>query len=263
MTAVRVCACIRGMEEPEFDDLSFETTEFEPTEWDLAMSIGLRVDVESDREALDELADAMLVWAADSTLDPLTDEAMIRLWDDELEADIRTGLNRVGAIDAEWSAAASRAITDLDATRGRSQIAREVVRHLAMQLGNADQPLFACLCCIDDVLDTLEPGARRERARRAAILARRNAAVPADELRAAAGQAGATDPVLLLGTRERREAVRRRLARLGRLGSTSMPALSAELTEIGAEALPEPAEDDVWRELCSWMLVDAARPDLN
>jgi hypothetical protein len=54
-----------------------------------------------------------------------------------------------------------------------------------------------------------------------------------------------------------------RLARLGRLGSASMPDLAAELTAIGAEPLPAAADDDVWRELCTWVLSDAAQPELN
>jgi hypothetical protein len=246
------------MDVPELDELTFR-----PTTWDLAMSIGLIAEPETDRGALAELADAMLVWADETLLDSLTDAALPRLWDGEIEAAVREGLVRV-AEKPEWSAAASEAIEALDGDSGRSEIAREVVRHLAMQLGQADQPFFACLCCIDDGLETVEPSARREEARRAAVLARRNADISDTELRAAISQLGSTDPVEALGTPERREAVRRRLARLGRLGSTSMPALAAELTKVGAEPLPAvPAEDDVWVELCTWMLEDAAAPDLN
>jgi hypothetical protein len=246
------------METPELDELTFE-----PTDWDLAMSIWLMVDEDSDRAALDELADAMLVWAKEETLDELTKDALAHLWEEELEEAIREGLTRASA-DPEWSRAASRACQALDEHGEDSEIAHETVRHLAMQLGQEDQPFFACLCCIDDGLETVEPSAKREQARRAAVLARRNADISDSELHAAISQLGATDPADALGTPERREAVRRRLARLGRLGASSMPALAAELTRIGAEPLPAAAsDDDVWIELCTWMLADAATPDLN
>jgi hypothetical protein len=235
---------------------------FEPTAWDLAMNIGLRVDPETDRAALDELADAMLVWASDDVLEPLTDVSLLRLWDGELESMIREGLEHL-ASRPDWSAAAQAAIEALDRDAGSSEVGREVIRHLAMQLGQADQPLFACLCCIDEQLEATDVPARREPALRAALLARRNACVTTAELHAAAGRLGTADPVVLLATTERREAVRRRLARIGRLGSSSMPALSAELTRIAAEPLPAAADDDVWRELCTWMLSEAVMPEQN
>jgi hypothetical protein len=249
------------MDIADLDELDDDFT-FEPSGWDLAMSIGLGVQPESDRDALDELADATLVWADEDVLAPLIGEAARRLWDSDLEASVREGLAQL-ADKPDWSAAAAVAVEDLDARAGRAEVAREVVCHLAMQLGQADQPFCACLCCIDEELERLEPHARRASARRAALLARRNAAVPDDELQAAMAQVGAVDPVVALGTRERREAVRRRLARLGRLGSASMPALAAELTRIGAERLPPVEEDDVWRELCTWMLAEAAALERN
>ena len=126
------------MDVPELDDLTFK-----PTTWDLAMSIGLMADPETDRDALDELADAMLVWADEKLLDSLTDAALPLLWDSEIEAAVREGLVRL-AEDAEWSEGASESIEALDVDSGRSEIAREVVRHLAMQLGQADQPIL-CL----------------------------------------------------------------------------------------------------------------------
>lgn len=245
------------MEIADLDEIPFE-----PTAWDLALSIGLIVDPDSDREALDELADAMLVWADEDVLTPLADEAVRRLWDSDLQASIREGLVRL-ADEPDWASAASAAVEDLDLKAMRSEIAREVVCHLGMQLGQADEPLLACLCCIDEEVDGHEAPARRQPARRAALLARRNTDIADDELRTAVAQLGATDPVLLLATTGRREAVRRRLARLGRLGSSSMPALAAELTQIGAEPLPAARDDDVWRELCSWMLAEAAAPGQN
>ena len=81
---------------------------WDPTDWDLAMAIALGVEPDSDREALDELADAMLVWA-DEEADRLTPAAVERLWDDELESDIRRGLVRVAGLGADWRRAAARA----------------------------------------------------------------------------------------------------------------------------------------------------------
>ena len=95
-------------------------------------------------------------------------------------------------------------------------------------------------------------------------MARRNAAVPEDELRAALAEVTSRSPVERLGTAERRAAVRARLGRLGELGRESMPALAAELCALAAEPLPSRAEDDdVWEEVCTLLLAGVARPDLN
>ncbi len=72
------------MSEPDFELL--DDFVFEPTPWDLAFSIGIGVDPETDRAALDELADAMLMWAPEPTLERLTGPALDALWDDELAA---------------------------------------------------------------------------------------------------------------------------------------------------------------------------------
>src|SRR5215218_6116179 len=134
------------------DDLDDFT--FEPTAWDLAMSIGVVVEPDSDRAALDELADATLVWAGEDVLAPLIDQAARRLWAGELEASVREGLVQL-AEKPDWSSGAAAAIQELDLKSGRSDVAREVVCHLAMQLGQADQPFCACLCCIDEELEGL------------------------------------------------------------------------------------------------------------
>lgn len=68
---------------------------FEPNGWDMATDMWIRVDPQTDREALDELADAMLVWADEPVLERLTDDALDRIWDDELQTMIRAGLVRL------------------------------------------------------------------------------------------------------------------------------------------------------------------------
>jgi hypothetical protein len=69
---------------------------FEPNCWDLASAIGIGVDPERDPQALDELADAMRVWCEGPELERLTDEAVERVWDDELAGMVREGIVRLG-----------------------------------------------------------------------------------------------------------------------------------------------------------------------
>jgi hypothetical protein len=236
---------------------------FEPTAWDLAFSLGIGVDLEADREALDELADAMLMWAPEPTLERLTTPALDALWDDEIEQWVKEGLARLSADDA-WRQAAVSALAEVERAPRAADVSREVIRCLAMQLGGADHPAFFCLDCINESLRDVEPARRRRFARRAAIVARRNAAVPEDELRQAMGEVTSHSPLERLGTAERRAAVRARLGRLGELGRDSMPELAAELRALAAEPLPaHAADDDVWEEVCTVLLAGVARPDLN
>lgn len=236
---------------------------FEPNGWDFAVDIGIRADPETERPALDDLADAMLVWAQGPELERLTDEAVERVWNGELAGWIREGIVRLAARE-EWKQGAARALGKFDRDPPASDVAREVVRHLAMQLSQDDQPLSLCLLCIEDALGSVAAGARRAHAARVAIVAARNADVPELELREALAGAGRRSPVERLGTRGRREAVRARLGRLGELGAESMPALARELTAIAGESLPERAlDDDVWQLVCVHLLEEVGRPHLN
>ena len=249
------------MSEAELDLL--DDFVFEPTAWDLAFSIGIGVDPEADGAALDELADAMLMWAPEPTLERLTDPALDGLWNDELEGWIREGLVRVAADDG-WERAAAAALAEFERAPRAAEVSREVVRDLAMQLGSADHPVFFCLDCHNESVSRAGPGERRELARRVAIVARRNAAVPEAELREALAGIASGSPTERLGTVARREAVRARLGRLGELGRDSMPALAAELRAIASEPLPARAEnDDVWSEVCTLLLADVAGPERN
>jgi hypothetical protein len=263
MTALLRTALMSSMSESELDLL--DDYLFEPTAWDLAMAIWIGIDEDDDRAALDELADAMLVWAEGPELERLTDEALDRLWIDELEQWIREGLVRVAADkDKDWERAAAAALVEFDRAPRQAEVSREVVRHLAMQLGGTDHPVFFCLDCLAESMSDAEPRGRRELAARAAILARRNAAVPEVEIREALAGAPACSPSERLGTVERRLAVRSRLGRLGELGRDSMPTLAAELRAIAGEPLPERAvDDDVWEVTCAALLTDVARPELN
>jgi hypothetical protein len=249
------------MSEPELDLL--DDFVFEPTAWDLAFSLGIGIDPETDPPVLDELADAMLMWAPEPTLERLTAPALDQLWDDELAGLIRAGLERLAARDG-WEQAATAALREFDRAPQEAKVTREVIRCLAMQVGGEDQPPFFCLDCLDDAAARVAPSERRPLARRAALVARRNAAVPDDELRAVLADVASSSPLARLGTVERRAAVRARLGRLGELGRNSMPTLASELRALAAEPLPARAEDDdVWEEVCTLLLADLARPDLN
>jgi hypothetical protein len=243
----------------EWDELD----DWEPDASSLATAMRLGVEPDSDREALDELADAMLVWA-DSEADRLTPAAIERLWDTELEADIRQGLARVSDLGDEWRRAAGAALAELDRDPRGSAITRAVVQDLAQQLSSRDHPWFFCTGCLEEGLEHAPAESRRELAREVAIVARRDAAVPEAEVAAALAGAVGEPPVERLGTPERRAAVRARLGRIGSLAATSMPILAAELRAIGAEPLAARAvDDDVWSVVCEALLADVARPELN
>ena len=237
---------------------------FEPSAWDLAMCIRLGVEPETDRPALDELADAMLVWADDAESERLTDVAVQRLWSDELGEDIRAGLARVAAQGPEWRRSAVEALAALEQAPREAPVTRAVVQELATHLSSLDHPPFFCTCCIDEALVNVPVEQRREIARGVAIVAVRNVEFTDEELRAAARLVRVEDAVARLATPARRQAVRERLARIGRLARTSMPDLARELEVIGCEQPPErPEDDDVWRELCEFALDRVRRPELN
>ena len=218
---------------------------FEPNGWDMANDIGILVDPETDREALDELADAMLVWADEPVLERLTAEALDRIWSAELQAMVREGLLRLGER-AEWAVGVAAALAEFDCNPVGAEVSREVVRHLAMQLGQEDTPFFFCLDCLDDAISEASLEARRALAVRAAVVAVRNAGGRLD------------------GSPAQRAAVRARLGRLGELGCDSLRALAAELRVIAAEPLPAlPEDDDVWAVVYERLVADRVRADLN
>src|SRR5437867_11737616 len=124
--------------DPTAWDLDDEET-FDPTAWDLAMAIRLGVDPDAHREALDELADAMLVWA-DEEADRLTPAAVSLLWNEELEADIRSGLERVAGRGEEWERAAAEALDEFERDPRQAAITAAVVQDLAAQLSQEDHP---------------------------------------------------------------------------------------------------------------------------
>jgi hypothetical protein len=218
---------------------------FEPTAWDLAFTIGLVPEPETERPALDELADAMLVWMHGPRLEDLTTTAVEAIWSDELEGMIRAGLEQLCEKE-DWRAGAEAALAELAREPRAAEVSREVVRHLAQQLSQADTPVFFCVDCLNEAIRSAPaPEDRRELALRAAIVARRDAAAPRD-------------------VTEQRRAVRRRLGRLADFGRESVPSLARELQTVADEPLPEaPEADDVWAVVQAAELAEVMPPGLN
>ncbi|MFL5928542.1 MAG: hypothetical protein ACJ77E_16545 [Gaiellaceae bacterium] len=246
----------------EFDDIDDELEEFvfEPDAWDFAIEIGMTLDLEPDAAVLEDLSDAMLVWATGPELERLTDGAVEGIWDHELEALVREGIERVGTRDG-WEAAAAAALVEFDRDPRASEVGREIVRYLASQVGGGGYGFVLCLDCLSCGIAAAPRPSRRGLAVRAAIVAARAAAVPDVELRAAVAEAAFRAPAARLATIARRKAVRDRLGYLGRLGARSMPALATELKAIAGEPLPDRAEDDdVWQVACTYLVEREARP---
>lgn len=239
--------------------LDDEEFRFEPTAWDLAVAIGIRAEPENDRGALDELADAMLVWMADGPeLDRLTSEAMSAMWTRQLETMVREGLVSL-CRDEEWRSGAEAALAELDLDPRTAQVSREVVRHLALDLANHDTPFPFCLHCLEEHVRNAPPEERRAIAVQAAVVACRDAAVPRNR-----GESRVAAPGRPVATQERRLAVRRRLGRIARFGRTSIPALAGELQAIAGEPPPDDADtDDVWQVVVTFLLAEVAMPELN
>ena len=216
------------------------------------------------RAALEELGDALLVWAPTETLDQITRRALELVWTPQLERDVRDCVVELEA-DPRYADITARALYELDSDHGGSKLAREFIRQVALQYAHDDLPLF-CLCCIDEAVKNRDGPARRARALEAVAIAAADANVGEAELRGAVRQAGLRPGSLpaLLATDERRAAVRARLERLAQLGVLSVPHLSRELRKVLAEPMPaDPARDAVWAAACDSLAERLLRPALN
>lgn len=248
----------------DLEDLDGDAFEFEPTPDDLALAIGLLPDPESDRVSLEELGDAMLVWAEGPLVDRLASAAVEAIWHVELEGAVADGLRRVASRGDEWAPAAERALAEVEREPKPSPIARAVVERLAMELAYRDVPPFFCLCCIDEMVRASPSNDRRALAVQCAPAAWREADIDEAELTQALSASGLRSAIERLCTTTRRRAVRSRFGRLGVLGRESVPALARELRSIAAESLPaDPRDDDVWLAVATVLLADRARPELN
>jgi hypothetical protein len=239
--------------------------DFPVTAWDLASAMNLEPDP-ADREALAELADAMLVWADDATVLPLTDAAVGRLWTVELSDCISDVLREVAAESKEedWRTAAQQAIHELERVGRRSEIARAVVERFAQEFGHEGVPWTFCIDCLEGEAANSPPEARRAVALRSAVVCGQGDDDLTRELRRELGRSSPTTALERLGTPARRAAARGRLGRIASLGAQSVPTLAGELARIAAEPLPEHAADDeVWCAVCEEVLASSIRADLN
>jgi len=216
------------------------------------------------RRALEELGDALLVWACGETLDEITRRAISLVWTRGLERDVRDCVVELEN-DPRYADITARALYELDTDHGDSKLAREFIRQVALQYAHHDLPFF-CLCCIDEGVKNREGPARRLAALEAVAVAAADAKVDESEVRDALRRAGMRPGSLplLLATDERRAAVRSRLERLARLGVSSVPDLSRELRKILSEPMPrDPGSDAVWGAACGYIAERALSPALN
>ncbi len=204
---------------------------------------------EEDRAVLVPLVDAALVWSEDEAVaEPIIDT----LWRDGLREDLERALAEAAARHAFVARLRPAAEADLAAGPHGSLLARAVIEQGAFELAHGDLHPFHCLLCIEERLVATPEGERRSAVLRVAGIAGRVAGVPPGELRSAIA-ATAADPArgdvaAVLATDERRRLVRSWLENLARLGSRSVPTLSAELGAVVRGPLPAVADDEVWRE---------------
>lgn len=230
---------------------------FVPTPWDIARIVELDCDSCLELEAL---ADAMLMWADDEGSERLTTEAVDAIWSNAVERQVCEGIARAAELGEEWREAAVQAFATFEQSPRRSEVTRAAVQQFAWEIGQEDAPLLFCLCCVDEAIARAPADERRRYAIEVALLAVRDAAIPAHEVAAAL----AASAPARLATDERRLAVRRRLGRLGYHGRDSLRSLAAELERIAAEPLPDdPADDDVWEVVAHGVLAELAQPALN
>ncbi len=234
------------------------------TAWCLAMALELDVDLGEPGPAYGELADAMLVWADNDEVESLSARVLDVVWTPLLGAAIRHALEQLGRVNPGWRSEARVGLADLERRGRASEIALAVIQRLALQDAQEEHDPFLCLCCAEEAIEGRPAEERRLRALSVAEIARPDAGVPAGEVRAAlrrvlaaGGEDGDRRLARELASAERREAVRRRMSRIARLGRESMPALSAELVSLLGDGPPDdPAADALWQAVCLALVRD-------
>ena len=233
---------------------------------DLALELCMRWIFEVPREALDELADAVLAWTDEPELDDLLDRAVASAFSPALEQDLREALNELAQAVPSCEHHARRAVADLDASHAASELVRAFFVQCASEYAHDGLPVMFCLCCIEEGLKHLEPARGRIAACEVAQVAVRDVDLPEDEV-AAALRAFALNPGAIAGrlaTDARREAMRRRIDRIAALSSRSLPLLSQELRRaLEQSRLADPADDELWATLCHAVAAEVAAPELN
>lgn len=223
-----------------------------------ARDLAIFVDFElspADEELLAPLVDATLVWADEETLAGISVPIVEAMWADELREDIENVLVELAKTHTRVRGLLDVARLDLDLGPRESVLARAVVEQMAVQRAGEEQLPVCCLLCLEEEIHRAPEEERAGRAVRLGRIARRAAAVPVEEVRAAVAaaaraKAGVEGVAERLATDERRLAVRAWLGHLADLGATSLPATAAALDELLDEMLPPVDADDVWRETC-------------
>jgi hypothetical protein len=249
-------ACFHRKMHSERDELDLDAIGW------LANAVGLVHGPEDRCPAVDKLGDAILV-AEEETIDRLTPAAVDALWNAELEALIREGLNDTAARGGWEGNEPEVALTALDALGKESSIARAVVQQVAQSVAHEGLNPFFCLDCLEQAIVHAKPAERRQRACEAAAVGARDLAIEDSELRTAMRTHSGSAFARALATDKRREATRARLRSIARLGTNQIPALAGELRLLLDEPMPEDAADDpLWTALCA-SLVQLLEPSLN
>jgi hypothetical protein len=233
----------------------------------LGFQIGAHWFFDEPPPELDELADGVLAWTDGPQLEALIANAAAAVWDGDFERELREALDEMAAEEGRCRHRAERALEELEALHALSQIVRAVVHQVAVQHAYESLPLFFCLCCIEESLADTDAYTARARVCEIARVADRELEIPHEEIVAAVRRVPLRPELVpgLLATDERREAMRARLTRIARLGSRSLPRVSAELRHAVAASIAaaDPAADELWVALCKALVDDAVVPEMN
>jgi hypothetical protein len=225
---------------------------------DLALCVPMEW-TESEIELLAPLVDAVIAWADNDVIEAIATPIAEELWRDSLREDLETALAETAVGSPHVRKRLRKARKDLAAGPRKGRVARAFLTQGAVERAFEEQEPIHCILCLQEALTASAPDERRTVALRVARMARRAASVPEAELRAAVATAsfvtGQGDTAVVLATDERRRAVRAWLLRLAELGSTSIPALAAELHALVTEPFPAAADDDeIWHETVAGLI---------
>jgi hypothetical protein len=215
----------------------------------LTYFVGLQWE-DADRQVLEPLVDAALVWAFPDQLAQIALPIVETLWEDELREDIERALDDASSQHDEVACLAADAKADLAAGPRRSRLARAIVEQGAFELAGTDMLPMHCLLCLEEHVAAAPVAERTRLALRVAQLARRVLDVPSTEVSAALSVAAVQrgDVAVALATDQRRSVVRQWLARLAELGAYSIPTVAEVLAAAVTDVPVDAANDPVWRE---------------
>jgi len=150
----------------------------------LTYFVGLQWE-DADRQVLEPLVDAALVWVFPDQLAQIALPIVETLWEDELREDIERALDDASSQHDEVACLAADAKADLAAGPRRSRLARAIVEQGAFELAGTDMLPMHCLLCLEEHAAAAPVAERTRLALRVAQLARRVLDVPSTEVSAA------------------------------------------------------------------------------